>query len=211
MTEVGRCRDGDSLAQIRSVLDGAGIAYRTASTAATFDIAAIGSGGEADVIVSVRKADYAAARAAMEEEFLSADLPPDHYLLGFSDDELVEVLGKADEWSPHDVAHARRLAAARGIDESAVRLRAEEKVQSRRNGKPASRALLIAGWIFSLLGGLIGLGIAWSICYMKDKTPEGEFFTYDERSRARARPMLAVASVVTGIDLLLRFTDILPK
>jgi hypothetical protein len=81
LIELRRCRDGDSVAETESVLDAAQIPYRVGSTATNFDISTIGSGSDPEVIISVRRADFAAARAAMEEEYLKVELPADHYML----------------------------------------------------------------------------------------------------------------------------------
>ena len=207
--ELSRCRDGDTVAEIKSVLEAARVPYRIGSTATNFDITTIGSGSDPEVIISVRRDDFPAARAAMEVEFLKVDLPSDHYLLTFSDEELAEILGKPSEWSPFDVAHARKLAEAREIDPEDIKRQSEERVERLRRGKPASGTLLFFGWLFTVLGGLIGIGIAWSICSMKEKTPEGEFFTYDERSREIGKPMLLLACVMTGFAVLFRFSSIL--
>lgn len=201
LIELSRCRDGEAVAEVCAILDSAGIPYTTGSTAPNFDISTIGSGNDAVVIISVRKHDFVAARSAMENEYLKYALPDDHYLKSFSNEELAEVLGKSSEWSPYDVAHARELAKAKGIDPAEIERLHDEKMDQLRKGKPASPALLICGWVFTLLGGLIGLGIAWSICYMKEKTPDGDFHTYDEKSRQLAKPMLIIASIMLGVGI----------
>lgn len=209
LIEFSRCRDGDTVAEVKSVLDAAQIPYRVGTTATNFDISTIGSGSEPEVIISVRRADFSAARAAMEEEHLKVELPADYYLLKFTDEELAEVLGKPSEWSPFDVAHARKLAGERGVDPAAIERQSAERMSVLRQGKPASGTLLFFGWLFSVLGGVIGLGIAWSICSMKEKTHEGEFFTYDEQSRGIGKRMLLLACVMTGLALLLRLSSVL--
>lgn len=144
------------------------------------------------------------SRAEREREYLKSDLPVDHYLLTSTDEELVEILAHPSNWCGFDVAHARRLVMQRGIDFKKVDEKKAEHVQQLRRGRRASRKLIVFGWVFSVLGGLIGLGIAWSLVSMKEKTPYGEFFTYDERSRAIGRTMLKVAAAMTAIGLFLR-------
>jgi hypothetical protein len=202
--ELSRCRDGESVEDTKSVLDAAGIAYRLASTAPCFDLSSIGTGSDPEVIISVRSVDYEAARTAMEEDFLKVDLPDDHYLLTSSDHELAEILGKPSEWSPFDVAHARRLALERGVDLEQIESQKRHRLEKLKRGKPASRKLLLAGWIFSALGGFFGVGIAWSICYMKEKTPEGEFYTYDARSRDIGKGMLFFSILVLCLAALVK-------
>lgn len=202
--ELSRCRDGESVEDTKAVLDSAAIPYRLASTAPTFDISTIGTGADPVVIISVRKADYPAARVAMEEDLIRVDLPDDHYLLTATDHELAEILGKPSEWSPFDVAHARRLAAQRGVDLELIESSKRQRLDMLKRGKPASKGLMFAGWLFSALGGLFGIGIAWSICFMKEKTPEGEFHTYDARSRDLGKGMLFLGCLVLGLAVLLR-------
>jgi len=204
LVELSRCRDGESVSETTDILDSANISYRVGSTASNFDITSIGTGSNPEVIISVRRADYNAARSAMEEEYLKTNLPDDHYLSTSSDDELADILGKPEEWSSFDVAHARKIAKDRGIDESLIQLKKSQRMEQLQRGKPVSKTLLLVGWFFSLIGGLIGIGIAWSICFMKEKTPEGDFFTYDVESRERGRPMFQVACLMATIVILVR-------
>lgn len=207
--ELLRCRDGTILDETRAMLDAAEVSYRVGSTATNFDLSSIGSGSNAEAIITVRRADYESARSALESEYLKVDLPEDHHLRTVTDAELAEILGKTSEWSPFDVAHARRIAKERGISEEDIQEQEEERMNKLRTGKPAPEYLLITGWVFSVLGGLIGLGIAWSICFMKEKTPEGEFFSYDAESREKGKLMLAVASIVLAIALVIKLREFL--
>lgn len=68
LVELSRCRDAENVSETTGVLDSANIPYRVGSTASNFDITAIGTGSNPEVIISVRRSDYVAARTAMEEE-----------------------------------------------------------------------------------------------------------------------------------------------
>ncbi len=153
----------------------------------------------------------AAARAATEREHLKIDLPADHYLLSSTDAELVEIVAHSSEWSGFDVAHARRLISQRGIDLKQIEDKVAEHIHRLRQGKPASERLIVFGWVFSFLGGLIGVGIGWSLASMKEKTPYGEFFTYDEKSRAIGGRMLKVAGTVLAAAVVLRMALFLSR
>jgi len=202
--ELQRCNDAERLERITRILDSAGIAYRRSALPEMFDLGKIGAGENAQVIINVSRKDYAMARAAMEGEDLKTELPANHYLLTSTDDELVEIVAHASEWSAFDVAHARRLISQRGVDLKKVEDKKAERLRQLRQGQRASKKLIFFGWVFSVLGGLIGLGIGWSLAHMKDKTPEGEFFTYDEESRIIGKRMLKVAGLVFSIGVVLR-------
>lgn len=146
--------------------------------------------------------------AERESEYLKTDLPADHYLLASTDEELVEILARPSDWCGFDVAHARRLVLQRGIDLKLVEDKKAEHVHQLRRGKRASKKLIVFGWVFSVLGGLIGLGIAWSLVSMREKTPDGEFFTYDEESRAIGEEMLTVAGVILVVVVSVRLVSL---
>ena len=176
-----------------------------------FDIGKIGAGEVAQVIVSVPRNLYEAARAAMESESLKIELPDNHHLLTSTDEELVEIVAKASEWSAFDVAHARRLIGQRGIDFKKIEDKRVEHLGQLRQGQRASKTLIFFGWVFSVLGCLIGVGIAWSLAYMKEKTPHGDFFTYDEESRAVGRKMLKVGGTILAIEIVVRLSWLLSR
>lgn len=209
--ELQRCRDPEGLAEITQILEATGIPYKNSTLPVLFDLGKIGAGEDAQVIVSVSREFYDSARAALEAAYLKLDLPPNHYLLTSTDEELVEMVGQASEWSPFDVAHARRLIGERGIDSKKIEDKRAEHLRRLRQGRPASQWLLFFGWLFSMLGGWIGLGIAWSLSYMKEKTPYGEFFIYDRQSRAIGKKMLGVGLAVIASALILWFFLVLPR
>jgi hypothetical protein len=210
--ELQRSRDPTILKQITELLDTAGIPYQRSALPPIFDIGKIGAGEDAEVVVSVPRNQYAAARAAMESAvYLKEDLPDSHYLVTSTDEELIEVAAHSSEWSSFDVAHARRLMAERGIDTKKIEDKRAERLRQLRLGQPASKQLIFMGWVFSILGGLIGLGIGWSLAHMKEKTPDGEFYTYDEGSRAIGRNMLRVAVAVIAIAVVLRLSSLLSR
>ena len=62
----------------------------------------------------------------------------------------------------------------------------------------AGVGLIVAGWIFAVLGGLIGVAIGAVLMGGKVKTDSGEKVRrYDEKSRKRGIPILIVAIIMT--------------
>ncbi len=180
LVELNRCRSAEGVADTTDPLDAANIWYKVGSTAIIFDYTKIGGGDDPEVIVSVRKKDYDAARAFLENEYGKVDLPDGHYLLSSSDEDLAEILAKPTEWNPFDVVHARRLAGERGLDPAEIEMKKKERIQQLKQGKPASKILLSFGWIFSIIGlyagmfGVAGIVAAWALYFSKDKTEDGK-------------------------------------
>jgi hypothetical protein len=141
LIELNRCRSAEGVADTTDPLDAANIWYKVGSTAIIFDYTKIGGGDDPEVIVSVRREDYAAARTVLEEEYSKFDLPDGHYLLDSSDEDLVDIIGDPSGWNPFDVVHARRLAEERGLDPVLIEKKKAERIRKLKEGKPASKKL----------------------------------------------------------------------
>jgi hypothetical protein len=69
----------------------------------------------------------------------------------------------------------------------------------------ANTWLIVVGWIFAVLGGLIGIGIGAYLAFAKTTGLDGNrVFKYEEESRRHGIPMLIVASLFFAIGIWLR-------
>jgi hypothetical protein len=89
-----------------------------------------------------------------------------------------------------------------GYDFSSGKIK-ESYLHQSHKFKKAGTGLVACGWIFSILGGLIGIFIASSIAFSKDKANPAEY-RYAEDSRKSGRLMLTIAIIMTVVWLLLR-------
>ena len=70
----------------------------------------------------------------------------------------------------------------------------------------ASTGLLVVGWIFAVLGGLIGIFLAAHIGWGKVKTPSGsKVYKYDQPSRSQGHVMLVVVFVAMFFWIVVSF------
>jgi hypothetical protein len=113
-----------------------------------------------------------------------------YYLKQFSNDELMEVLSKPDEWDTFDVVLAQKLLKERGREiqkEEIGRLQSNRLEQLKKSEKPSS-LILFAGYIFSLLGGFLGIVIGRILYTQKKTLPNGEkVFAYSEDDRQHGK------------------------
>ena len=176
---------------VAEILTTAGIPHQASGTQAGFDIASIGRADvPADILITVESQDYSKARHALEEALAESELPEGHFLCSASNDDILDMLASPGEWSSFDIAQAQKLARQRNLSLEHLHQKQSEHVAAAMRGKPAPTWLLVLGWSASLLGGVIGIGIGYSLAYMKEQTPEGGHFTYDEPSRKAGRYML---------------------
>ena len=195
-----------SLEEIRTaseVLDVNGISYQVSNAGAVFDVTTIGSQPLNDYLIKVTDSDLESARLALENHYTAKDLPRDHFLRAATDEDILEILASPLDWDAFTVAHARSIAATRAINPDAIKGKSEERIIEKREeikvGKAAPTWLLVLGWASALMGGLIGIGIGYSLSYMKEETPEGRFYTYDESSRRRGGQILILSVVMVVV------------
>jgi hypothetical protein len=186
--------DPEMAEELTRVLDEHGIPYRVERAKPPVDLAFTADQTHERVLFSIPPDLFVSADRAQESMTpAEGNIDEDHYLNDFSDDELIEVLHKAREWHPADVTTARRLLASRGVDieEAKVAEQQAKHLEKQRQPIRASFALIAVGFIFSLLGGLIGLGIGWSLVSMKERDATGKtYHRYDHRSRDLGRCMI---------------------
>ena len=207
--EFQHCLDEETLAETVRVLKEAGIPYQISSGQPSFDVSSLGSSSQTAnqrIIISIAPEDYPRARETVEAEALLVELPKNHHLHSASPDELQEILREADDWSPFDVAHARRILEEKGITLEDPEDLAKIRIEILKKGKRAPLTLFALSAILPILGiitsitllSIIGCGIALSVTFMKSKTLEGRYPTYDRRSRNLG---LLFSILATGIAL----------
>jgi len=209
--EFQRFNDDEALQETLGALKSAGIPCRTGSTAPGTETAWTGTGHLSQLILSIPASRYPEARRILGQQYVVIPLPADHHLHSASDDDLIEILSHETEWDPYDVAHARRIARGRNIDQEFIQNIASQRLSRLREGKQASRLLVIgaillaivAAWGMPLLSAM-ALGIGWSLAAMKENQPEGRFPTYDAASR-RTGKVICLFAALTFIIALLRW------
>ena len=109
------------------------------------------------------------------KEFLSV-LSSDHYLHGFSDAELMDILLHSDEWSMEDVFGAQQVLGQRGkaVPDDLIAAARASRIRGLRNPAPPQTAFVVLGYVSALLGGLLGIAIGWYINTAMKILPNGE-------------------------------------
>jgi len=126
----------------------------------------------------------------------------DYYLFAFKNDELLEVMANANEWSETDVLLARKILDDRGVPINQVQLQnihEQREVELHRPAKPQV-FLIICGYVMALLGGCVGIGIGWQLKNGQKTLPDGEtIYMYSDSDRKHGRRIffLGVAVIVS--------------
>jgi len=127
------------------------------------------------------------------------EIGKDYYLYSFTDDELMEVITKADEWSPFDVVLARKLLAEKGkvLTDEAITAINEKRIEDLKVPDPPQTYWIVVGYVCAFIGGLLGIFIGWYLMNYKKTLPNGErVYEYSERDRGHGRIIFYIGIVV---------------
>ncbi len=123
------------------------------------------------------------------------EIDPDYYLFRFTNEELIDLISKQDEWSPFDYQLAQKILKDRGNEISSEKIHElkEQRMEELSEPEKHNSFWIVLGYIFAILGGIIGLIIGWYIVSSKKVLPNGErVYTYSESDRKHGKIILII-------------------
>ena len=127
----------------------------------------------------------------LEEDLISKSLDnvnKDYYLFEFSDEELIEIVLKSEEWNKFDYLLAQKILKERGKEVNLDLIKAinKRRIDDLKTEEASPKWLIYIGYLFSVLGGFIGIFIGLYLMNYKKTLPNGEtiygFGTEDRKS-----------------------------
>ncbi|HVS90505.1 MAG TPA: hypothetical protein VHE59_00635 [Mucilaginibacter sp.] len=189
-------------------MDAHGIEYQIQEETSGFDPSLVMSNAPMDYAVKIKSTDFEQVNQLLKEsESVNVeDVEKDYYLFGFTDEELMDILIKADEWSPFDVGLARKILADRGktISDKDIADINEKRIEELKVVKPLSTWLLFVSYVLAF--GLVGFPIGWYLATAKRTLPDGErIYSFTQRDRKHGLRILWIAAITFILGLLYRF------
>lgn len=193
-----------------AVLREANIEYLIENTSASFDPFFTNNELAKEFRVKIKQADFEKAEDLLQQISLKEieTIDKDYYLFEFTDQELMDVVAKKDEWGRLNFTLAQKILKDRGKE---VRLEKVEKFQEQRieelkQPEKGAGGMIVAGYIAAILGGLIGLFIGLHIVTHKKTLPNGEqVYGYSPADRKNGSTILVLSIFFTLLWLVVRF------
>ncbi len=142
-----------------------------------------------------------------DSEAVIKNLPEDYYLFSFSEGELKEVVYKRDEWNDLDYSLAIYLLKKQGIELTTEQLNQYRADRIKELKKPEKNHFgwILAGYLFSFLGGLLGFIIGYVLYTQKKTLPNGErVYEYSEKDRKHGKWMIRIGVVVLVLNIFIK-------
>jgi hypothetical protein len=198
----------DEAENCASILEENNIIVRIETDAPLLDKQIIGEDDDLCVHLKVREEDYSKANAVMDsmakevaEEIVEEK--DEHYLLKFSDEELINVIRKPDEWSKQDYFLSLKILSDRGVilPEDKVSNYKAERLHELSQPESGVNGWLVMGYLLALFGGILGIPFGYLLMTSRKVIPDGTVvYLFDENTRAHGKIICILGLIVTIIS-----------
>jgi hypothetical protein len=174
------------------------IAYEIEDSAYPFNPASLNGNSTEEYAVKIHPDNFETAhQLLMENAKQNIHLQQNHYLRKFSDPELYDIILKPDEWSRNDYVMAQVILKERGkeVNEDLIAALRTQRIEDLSKPEKGNKYWIIGGYVFSLLGGLIGILIGIHLYTYKKTLPDGtRLWAYEANDRNHG-----IIMAVTGL------------
>jgi hypothetical protein len=201
--------DADVAAEVADTLNQNGIHFQIENTSSPIDPLLIGSSLSADIRLKLYSEDFSRADKVLNDFYARQiqSVPADYYLYDFSNDELLEILQKPDEWGTLDYSLAPEILRQRGVDTTENQLlefksnRLKEVAQTEKLG----RSWILLGYFIAFVFSPLGVFFASAILTFKKTLPDGDkVFSYHPDDRWHGKRILIISVLLSAIWLWFR-------
>lgn len=149
-------------------------------------------------VLKIRQVDFEKANNIIEQltENQLLIINKDHFLFDFSNEELIDVIKKRDEWGDDNYVLAKNILKERGnnLDPEFIKDLELERIKELSKPQDGNETLgKVIGYISAILGGPLGLLIGYYLLNFKKTLPNGESVCYySEELRKHGRIMIFI-------------------
>lgn len=141
-------------------------------------------------------------------------LPKDYHLFSFSNDELIAIVSKPEEWGAFDYQLAKKLLIQKGIvlDEEWFNVQKQNRNIELGRPKKAHPLMIYAGYGLAILGGFLGIIIGHILWKANRTLPNGEHINiYRDEDRREGKRIFIIGCIILPISLILKTWSALEK
>ncbi|PWL27128.1 MAG: hypothetical protein DCO96_12385 [Fluviicola sp. XM-24bin1] len=136
------------------------------------------------------------------------EIPKDYHLYQYSDTELKQILVESIDWNELDVLLAEKILRDRNVELNFTEIDKSREDRKKQLAEPQSgqEAWIVIGYIFTLLGGFVGLLLGYSFWKAKKRMPDGEkTYAYSASVRTHGKIIFFIALITVTISASLLF------
>jgi hypothetical protein len=211
--------------EFEEILHDAGIELILEKEAPLLDKQWIGSTSDPDIIIKIKPVDFNAAHQCLQNYFDKHinEIRKDYFLFSFTNDELLEVIQKTDEWGDLNYRLAQKILSDRGVspDVSIIQKLKHDRIDELSKPEKTDWGIIStayffllagivfllpiveAGFGFSPFGFIICLLLGRHLAYNKKILPDGSTaLTYNSFSRRHGKIIIVAAIVLLSVSVI---------
>jgi hypothetical protein len=195
--------------ELKDLLNENGIESILADNVPPVDVTFSGNTLQNEIEIRIKQSDFKKAEDILEKnaEELIDQIDKDYYLFEFTDEELYEVLLKSDEWNAFDYTLAQKILKQRGksVDKELLNSLKNERLKDLAKPEGNQKPWIIGGYVFSILGGFLGLIIGYFLWTSKKTLPNGQkVYSYSENDRKHGKYIFYIGLIIAPTAMLLK-------
>lgn len=122
----------------------------------------------------------------------------DYHLFDYSDEELIEIVMKKEEWNKFDYLLAQKILKERGkeINPELLNVINKQRIKDLSTKEESPTWLIIIGYTAACLGGFIGIFIGGYLMYYKKALPNGDrMYGFERKDRSHGQNILILSGI----------------
>jgi hypothetical protein len=137
----------------------------------------------------------------LEEELVKNEVEnveEDYHLFDYSDEELIEIVMKKEEWNKFDYLLAQKILKERGkeVNPELINVINKQRVKDLATQETSPTWLIIIGYVSAILGGLLGIFIGAYLMYYKKALPNGDrIYGFNRNDRSHGQNILILSAI----------------
>lgn len=150
--------------------------------------------------LKIHKEDFEQAEK-LEEKLVQNEIEnvdENYHLFDYSDEELIEIVMKKEEWSKFDYLLAQKILKERGkeVNPELINVINKQRIKDLATQETSPTWLIIIGYVSAILGGLLGIFIGAYLMYYKKALPNGDrMYGFNRNDRSHGQNILILSAI----------------
>ncbi|QQQ27203.1 hypothetical protein [Chryseobacterium indoltheticum] len=188
----------DDALELIKILEENHITYELANNSSQLDSSFGGDINTKQFELKIQKEDFEVVEK-LEEELVKADVEnaeEDYHLFDYSDEELIEIVTKKEEWNKFDYLLALKILKQRGkeINPELLKVINKQRIESLSTQEDSPTWLIIIGYASAFFAGFLGIFIGGYLMYYKKALPNGDkIYGFERKDRNHGQNILILS------------------
>lgn len=190
----------DDALELVKILEENYIGYELTDNSSKLDSSFGGDINTKQYELKIRKDDFIEVEK-IEEELVKNDLEnadETYHLFDYSDEELIEIVTKKDEWNKFDYLLAQKILKERGkeINPELLNVINKQRIESLAVQEQSPVWLIIIGYASAFFAGFLGIIIGGYLMYYKKALPNGDrIYGFNRNDRSHGQNILIISAI----------------